>query len=122
MGFRRDVHALVAHADAVLIPSRHEGLPYVLLEAMMLGVPVVASRIGGLAEVLRDGETGLLVPVGSPEALCRAVASLLDDADLRRQLAGAASRLWQRQYTLQAMGAAYIGVYQAALASSRARR
>ena len=64
------------------MPSLHEGLPYVLLEAMSFGVPIVASRVGGLAEVLRHDETGLLVEVGDVGGLARALARLAGDPDL----------------------------------------
>ncbi len=61
----------MASADALIMPSLHEGLPYTLLEAMSLGLPVVASDVGGLAEVLRNEETGLLVPVGDARRTLR---------------------------------------------------
>ncbi|WP_176450059.1 glycosyltransferase family 4 protein [Geodermatophilus saharensis] len=81
----------VAAADVVLVPSRVESFGLVAVEALLLGRPVVATRIGGLPEVLRDGETGLLVPADDPRALADAVLRLLADPRLAEAL-GAAGR------------------------------
>ncbi|SFT69652.1 Glycosyltransferase Family 4 [Geodermatophilus amargosae] len=89
-GFR-DPAPIVAGADVVLVPSRVESFGLVAVEALLLGRPVVATRIGGLPEVLRDGETGLLVPVDDPRALADAVMRLLQDPQLAAAL-GAAGR------------------------------
>jgi glycosyltransferase involved in cell wall biosynthesis len=114
-GFRRDVEAMMAGADALVMPSRHEGLPYTLLEAMSLGLPVIASNVGGLAEVLRHDETGLLVPVGDARALAAGLARLADAAGLRAKLGAAAAREQRRAYTLAAMGEGYLAAYRQAL-------
>jgi glycosyltransferase involved in cell wall biosynthesis len=114
-GFRRDVDALMAHSDALLMSSLHEGLPYTLLEAMSLELPTVASDVGGLAEVLRHEETGLLVPVGDVGGLANALERLGRDADLRRTLGTNAAREQRRAYTLQAMGEGYLEAYATAL-------
>lgn len=114
-GFRRDVEALVAQADALLMPSLHEGLPYALLEAMSLGLPVIASDVGGLAEVLRHERTGLLVPVGDAAALAAALARLGSDGGLRAALGAAAAAEQRRGYTLAAMGDGYLSAYRDAL-------
>jgi len=78
LGPRTDVADLVAISDIVALPSRSEGLPFALLEAMVLARPVVATRVGGNPEVVEDGRTGLLVPPEDPGALTRAVRFLLD--------------------------------------------
>ena len=114
-GFRCDVESLLSEADALLMPSRHEGLPYTLLEAMSLGKPVVASDVGGLAEVIRDGENGLLVPVGDARALAKALHRLGNSADLRKTLGSAAARDQRERYTLTMMGEEYLKVYQEVL-------
>jgi glycosyltransferase involved in cell wall biosynthesis len=111
-GFRRDVAAMMAGADALIMPSLHEGLPYALLEAMSLGLPVVASNVGGLAEVLRHEETGLLVPAGDARALAAALARLADAAELRVALGAAAAREQRRVYSLAAMGGGYLAAYR----------
>lgn len=91
-GFRRDVPAFLGAADLFVLPSRDDAFPTVLLEAAAGGVAVVASRAGGVPEIVEDGATGLLVPPGDPEALARAVSALLADPAARRSL-GRAGRL-----------------------------
>jgi glycosyltransferase involved in cell wall biosynthesis len=78
-------------ADVVTLPSRSEGFGRVLVEAACLAKPVVASRVGGIPEVVVDGETGLLIPPDDPPALAGALLTLLRDPDLRHKL-GAAAR------------------------------
>lgn len=86
LGHRDDMPALVAAADVVVLPSRLEGQPLALLEAQAGARPVVATAVGGVAEVVSHGETGLLVPPANPGALAEAVAALLGDANRRRRL------------------------------------
>src|SRR3954468_2162166 len=90
-GHRDDVPRLLAAADLLVLPSLYEGLPNVVLEAMRFRKPVVATAAPGRPEVVEDGRTGLLVPLHSPPALAQAIRTVLDDADLARQL-GAAGR------------------------------
>lgn len=73
-------------SDIFILPSRSEGVPHVVLEAMARGVPVVATNVGGIPTVVRHGENGLLVKVGSEDDLAQAIFSLLDDAELRKRL------------------------------------
>ncbi len=116
-GFQRDVVDWLAQLDVLLMPSLHEGLPYTLLEAMSLGVPVVASRVGGLAEVLRDGETGLLVDVGDADGLAGALGRLANDPVVARGLGEAAAREQRGGYTLAGMVGEYVEVYAESTAS-----
>ncbi|HOX25992.1 MAG TPA: glycosyltransferase family 4 protein [Candidatus Krumholzibacteria bacterium] len=118
-GFRRDVYAVLAHSDLLVMSSHHEGLPYTLLEAMSLGLPTLASDVGGLAEVLRHEETGLLVPVGDVAGLAAALARLGRDAELRRRLGRNAALRQRRDYTLQAMGEGYLAAYRASAGTLR---
>ena len=111
LGFRRDAHSFIAHCDALLMPSLHEGLPYTLLEAMALGTPVIASRVGGLAEVLQNEVTGLLVAPRDAGALADAVRRLYEDHLLRTQLGEAARRVQQARYSLDAMTKGYLQLY-----------
>jgi glycosyltransferase involved in cell wall biosynthesis len=86
-GHRDDIPALLAAMDVMAAPAMaKEGLPYAVLEAMCAGLPVVASRLGGLAECVVHGETGLLVPMGDGPALAEALATLLIDPQLRQAL------------------------------------
>jgi len=116
-GFQRDILDWIAHLDALLMPSLHEGLPYTLLEAMSLGVPAIASRVGGLAEVLRDGETGLLVEVGDAAGLAAALTKLAGDPRIGREMGEAAAREQRARYTLDRMVDDYLAVYAAAAAA-----
>ncbi|MCV2395816.1 glycosyltransferase [Actinotalea sp. M2MS4P-6] len=87
LGYVHPTWPHLAAADVVLVPSRAEPFGNVAVEGMLARRPVVASRVQGLAEVLDDGRTGLLVPVGDADALAEAVGRLIDDADLRTALA-----------------------------------
>ncbi len=90
-GSRDDVLRLFSAADAALLTSAWENLPHTVLEALAVGTPVIATAVGGVPEVVHDGENGLLVPPGSPDSLREAIARFSDDAVLRLRLqAGAA--------------------------------
>lgn len=89
-GFRQDVGAVLAAADIVAMPSLSEGFPLAVLEAMMAGRAVVASRVGGIPEMIIDGETGLLVPPADPGALASALGWLIASPSLRKRLGEAA--------------------------------
>lgn len=86
LGARADVGALVACLDVLVLSSRSEGLPIVLLEGQVLGVPVVTTDAGGAREVVRDGETGFVVPCGDSERLASRIVQLLNDEKLRRSI------------------------------------
>lgn len=116
LGQRADVPRLLAASDAMVIPSRWEGLPIALLEAMAMRRAVVATAVGGIPDVIADGENGLLVPPGDRAALARALARLLGDADLRRRLGTAAGALVRRRYDVAGTAAAYEALYREALA------
>jgi glycosyltransferase involved in cell wall biosynthesis len=74
-------------AKILILPSLYEGLPNVILEAMAVGVPVIATRVGGIPDLVKDGETGLLVEPGSVDELTRGIRKLIEDDDLRKKLA-----------------------------------
>ncbi len=75
-----------------VLASEHEGLPLAVMEALALGVPVVATRVGGIPELVEDGTSGLLVPPGDPAALADAILAVTDPATRDRLAAGAAAR------------------------------
>jgi glycosyltransferase involved in cell wall biosynthesis len=87
---KEELYALIARAAVVVCPSRRDGLPVVCAEAMAHARPVVASAVGGLPDMIRDGETGVLVPPRDPAALRAALDRLLADPELRRRLGLAA--------------------------------
>lgn len=93
LGRRDDALALMAGADVFVLPSHHEGMPVALMEAMSVGIPVVASDVGGVPDIVTPGVEGLLVDPGRPDLLANAVAELAGDAPLRARLgAGALAR------------------------------
>lgn len=107
-----DPGPLYAAADIVALASRAEALPLVLLEAAMLGRPVVAADVGGVAEAVAAGETGLLVPQDDVAALAAALARLAADPALRARMGAAAAARARAMFGLEAMVAAFAGVYR----------
>ncbi len=97
--------------DVVVVPSRWEGCPYIVLEAFQAGVPVVASSVGGVPDLIRDGVNGVLVVGGSAEALCDGLLSVLRDPDKRQRLAKQ-GRTTVAAHTREAMAAAVAAVYR----------
>jgi glycosyltransferase involved in cell wall biosynthesis len=76
LGERHDVQSLLGLLDVFVMPSLHEGIPMALLEAMRAGCPIVASAVGGIPEVIRDGKEGMLVPSKDPKALAQAIGAM----------------------------------------------
>ncbi len=112
LGFRRDPGAVIACLDVFVLPSLNEGLGKVLVEAMGLGVPVVATRVGGVPDVVEDGRQGLLVPPADPAALAKGVAAILEDrprAAAMGEAGMARARLFSAEVTLQRYAALYRG-------------
>ncbi len=99
-----------AAADLCLMPSRHESFGMVALEAMACGVPVVASRVGGLTVTVQDGVTGLLVPEGDAGALADGIAALLEDEG-RRGALGRQAMEWARRFAWPCVARAVVGLY-----------
>jgi glycosyltransferase involved in cell wall biosynthesis len=116
-GLRSDVRPYYAMADIVAIPSHSEGSPNVLLEAMIAGRPIVATRVGGIPEIVTHRETALLVEARDPAAMARELASLLADKDLGMRLAVQARRLAEESYSPDAYRCALIGLYREILAA-----
>jgi len=84
-GFRRDIGAILKILDVFVLSSYLEGLGTSVLDAMLMGLPIVATRVGGIPEAVHDGENGLLVPPRSPEALSKAICRLLEDGGMRER-------------------------------------
>jgi glycosyltransferase involved in cell wall biosynthesis len=117
LGWREDVPALLKSADGLLLPSRWEGMPYAVLEAMAAGLPVVATAVDGARELVVPGETGWLAPVGDPVALIAALAAFQECTPAARQRLGAAGeQRLGRFYTLERLAEGLSGVYAEALA------
>jgi glycosyltransferase involved in cell wall biosynthesis len=111
-GFRPDLLHFLGHVDLLVHPALREGLGVSLLQAQAAGVPVVATRAGGIPEAISDGSTGLLVPPANSVALATAVVRLLQDAG-KRQAYGAAGRVRVAQeYSLAGMVSGNLQVYR----------
>jgi glycosyltransferase involved in cell wall biosynthesis len=100
LGPRQDIPELLAACDLVVLPSRAEALPTALIEAAAAGRPVVATRVGGTAEVVEHGRTGWLVPPDNAATLVDAVATLLIDRERARAFGAAARRLAYEQFAI----------------------
>lgn len=99
-------------SNLFLFPSRHEGMPNAVLEAMAGGLPVIATRIAGSEELVLDGETGLLVPTESVDELREALRTLLSDPNLRQRMGSASRRRVEQNYTWQKTAEAYQTILQ----------
>ena len=113
LGRRDDVGELLAESDVFVLPSFSEGCPMALLEAMMAGLPVVASGVGGVREVVRDRVTGLLVPPGDPSALARVLETLAAEPALRDELGTAARREAAASFRADVTAKRYKELYEA---------
>lgn len=102
-GIRGDVSELTATFDISVLASHYEGMGRVLLEAQARGVPVVATRVGGIPDIVKDGETGLLVEVGDIHGLSKAIATLLNDKPLREKMGNAATRWLDERFSATTM-------------------
>lgn len=110
LGEKDEIPSWLSAFDLYCLPSLWEGLPNSLLEAMALGLPVVASKVDGVPEAVTDGKDGLLVPAASPAALAKALKTLAEDPAKRAALGAAAKAAVEERFTLRRM----IGEYEAA--------
>jgi len=115
LGLRGDVGSLLAAADVFVLPSRSEGLPLALLEAMFAGRPIVATRVGEVPTVLADGAAGLLVDPGSPDQLAAAIDRLLGDPALAQTLGSRAQERANAEFHVSRMVERYASLYRDAL-------
>jgi len=117
LGMRQDVPELLAASDLfVLSTAQWEGLPLTVLEAMASGLPVVASDVGGVPEAVTQGETGLVVPPRSPQALASAMEAVLANADLARRMGRAGAERVASHFCVERMVAETVALYDAVLA------
>jgi glycosyltransferase involved in cell wall biosynthesis len=104
------------------MPSLKEGLGVAALEAMASGLPVIASDVGGLREVLEDGRSGMVVPPANAGAIASAIGRLADSADLRSQMAVAARARALGNYSMETMAARTLALYRACVKKTREER
>ncbi len=117
LGHRDDVPRLMSAADLVVLPSEYEGLPNVVLEAMNMGKPVVATAAPGTTEVVVDGETGLLTPINDAPNMARAVRALIRDPERSRTMGEAGRARVRAAFTADAMVARFADLYERLAAS-----
>jgi glycosyltransferase involved in cell wall biosynthesis len=120
LGYRGDLKEVYQALDLFVLSSLREGLPNVLLEAMSLEVPVVATRIAGVPRLVRDGESGLLVEPGSPAALAAGIRQFGDDQILRERAGRAARRTIEAGYSFQVRMDKVRSIYDRLLGGPRA--
>ncbi len=114
LGFKDDVVDYISCMDVFAFPSNNEGLGSVILDAMAWDVPVVASRVGGIPDLVQDGKSGLLIEKGDSRALADAILRIRDDAELRKSLV-AGARAVAEDNTAEAMTRRYLGLYSSIL-------
>jgi glycosyltransferase involved in cell wall biosynthesis len=115
LGDRDDARELIADADVFVLPSFNEGLPLVVLEALHAGRPLVASDLPGLRGVVVDGESGILVPAGSAQALAGAIGTLIDNPEAARMLGRAGRAHAREEFSIERTAASYLELYSQVL-------
>ncbi|MFZ6021555.1 MAG: glycosyltransferase family 4 protein [Chloroflexota bacterium] len=103
------------HADVFAYPSFHEGIPLAVIEAMACGLPVVATRVGGLPDLIQEGINGFLVPPGQPDALADKIAILIRDDNLRQKMQKESYRLAEGQFEIEQYVDQLVNIYRALL-------
>jgi len=105
-----------------VMPSYYETFGISVIEAMAFGLPVVATNVGGLPEVVEDGVTGILVPPGDSEALAEGLIRLLSDADLRRRMGRAGQDRVRSEFTVDRIVDQTLAVYESVIRNARVSR
>lgn len=119
LGFRRDVNALLHMFNVFVMPSRMESFGVAMVEAMSVGLPVIATASGSIPEIVRDRVTGLLVPPEDPMAMARAMWELYTAPELRRALGAAAAEDVRRRFTVQQQALAFLDAIAGILAPGK---
>jgi glycosyltransferase involved in cell wall biosynthesis len=122
LGWTDDARSQLTSFDVFALPSRYEGFPLSIVEAMQAGLPVVASDVGSIAEALDAGRAGVLVPPDDPEALAAAIAGLIDDEPRRARIGEHARRLGVERHTARVMADAFLKLYEEIAATPGRRR
>jgi len=112
LGHRDDIPDLQAASDIYAMPSYWEGMPLSILEAMIVGKPIVASNVGGIPEMLCNGDSGVLVPAGDSQALAHALRGLIEDPAQRERLGAAARRHADAEFHVEIMANRYEHLYR----------
>ena len=118
-GFIEDVPSFLSELDVFVLPSDSEGIGLAIMEAMATGLPVVATAVGGVPEVVSDGQTGILVPPRQPKLLAQAIVRLLVDPDLARAMGAAGRNRVEALFDAKVMAERTVAVYRSLVRSSR---
>jgi glycosyltransferase involved in cell wall biosynthesis len=121
VGTREDIVDILAAADVVVLPSLSEGFPFVLLEALAMGRPVVASRVNGVPELIEDHKTGLLVPSRDSQALARAIREMLNDPTAASKMGAKGRTVVRERFTVDQMVANTTAIFDAAMEDAGVR-
>lgn len=116
LGVQRDVASLLAAADIFFLPSRIEGFPNAIMEAMAAGLPIVASNVGGIPDLVRHGQDGFLHEPADVAGMAKSIQRLVDDAGLRAELGRNGSQRVGEEFSLHKLGDRVLAQYQALLA------
>ena len=119
LGQRMDVHRLLADAQVAVLTTNWEGLPLSILEAMRAGLPVIASDVGGIAETIRDGQTGYTVARGAVEQVRDRLGRLLGDPMQRKSFGAGGRAYYERQFTLEHCVSRTLELYESVVARKR---
>ena len=112
LGVRKDVKELMVSSKIFVLPSRWEGFGIVIIEAMSNMLPVIATNVGGIPELIEDGKDGILVPPENPKALARAISNLLENEELREKLSKAAYKKVREKYSINAYSVRMLDFYK----------
>jgi len=115
VGFQKEIEHTLLSLDIFVLPSVIEGFPMILLEAGAIGIPIIASTVGGIPELIRDGTDGLLVPQKSEVALANAITRVANDPSLGEGMAEKLRSRIQERFTLERMTKNILEVYRTAL-------
>jgi glycosyltransferase involved in cell wall biosynthesis len=118
-GARADVHELLSAFDVLVLSSKTEGLPLVLLEAMATGLPVVSSAVGGIPDVVEHDVTGFLFSAGDRSALTKALVRLFGSQELGRRVGAAGRSVVEKNHSLERMADSYEALYRSVVAEGR---
>lgn len=112
LGERADIQELLWASDVFVLPSHEEGFSNALLEAMAMELPIVATDVGGNSEAIEDRVSGMIVPPRNPQAMAAAIATMLQDASLRRAMGAAARSRVEEKFSLQSCSDEYDAMYR----------
>jgi glycosyltransferase involved in cell wall biosynthesis len=121
LGIRDDVPELLMQSDALVLSSEWEGFPMVILEAFAAGKPVIATNVGGVAEIVENGMNGILIPPGDIDALAKAICDLASDTNMRRNMGQNGQVKARREFDISVTARQYENLYLTALEKGRHR-